>query len=112
MGWSLGYDENWKRDIGYSVPSVCDHPDCNERIDRGLSYVCGGDPYGGESGCGLFFCSMHRIGQLCERCGEEPPQEPFEPKPDLPEWKQRTQENNGIPLDSQPVPGQDDPSVS
>jgi hypothetical protein len=44
MGWSIGYDENWKRDIGYGVPAVCDHPKCNKIINRGLSYVCGGEP--------------------------------------------------------------------
>ena len=35
MGWSLGYDGRWKRDIGYGVPAVCDFPGCNEEIDRG-----------------------------------------------------------------------------
>ncbi|MEN5117495.1 hypothetical protein ABE488_09205 [Luteimonas sp. TWI662] len=76
MGWSVGYDSNWNRDIGYGVPAYCDHPGCGEVIDRGLSYVCGGAPYGGEHGCGLFFCSAHRrmAGdarngvQLCTRC--------------------------------------------
>ncbi len=53
MGWSIGSDGD--RDIGYGVPAECDHPDCTAEIDRGLSYVCGGDPYGGEYGCGLFF---------------------------------------------------------
>lgn len=57
MGWSLGYDDNWKRDIGYGVPSTCDHPSCNEEINRGLAHVCGGQPPGGEFGCGLFFCA-------------------------------------------------------
>lgn len=50
MGWSIGYDNNWKRDIGYGVPATCDHPDCNEEIDRGLAYVCGNEPRGGEDG--------------------------------------------------------------
>ena len=27
MSWAVGYDENWKRDVGYGVPSYCDHPD-------------------------------------------------------------------------------------
>lgn len=54
MGWSIGYDKKWKRDVGYGVPTTCDHHDCNEEIDRGLSYVCGGDIYGGERGCGLY----------------------------------------------------------
>lgn len=96
MGWSIGYDEDWKRDIGYGVPAVCDHPKCNADIDRGLSYVCGSEPYGGEHGCGLHFCEEHRdyvrIGvgndarfvQLCERCRDD--QDPFEKKPDTREW--------------------------
>ena len=84
MGWSIGYDENWKRDVGYGVPCVCDHPGCNRRIDRGLAYVCGGEPYGGDDGCGLFFCEKHGGGMQCERClaGGEP----FEPKPDVRRW--------------------------
>lgn len=86
MGWSIGYDTNWKRDIGYGVPAICDHPDCGEKIDRGLSCVCGGDPYGGDRGCGLYFCEKH-LGcnpQICERCKSK--SEPFTPKPDVPEW--------------------------
>ncbi len=110
MGWSIGYDKNWKRDVGYGVPAWCDHPDCNEKIDRGLAYVCGSDPLGGEEGCGLYFCSEHlgyglppgideqqqialmmkaasdgvRLLQLCERCLCE--EDPFPPKPEHPEW--------------------------
>lgn len=101
MGWSIGYDSNHKRDIGYGVPAVCDHPDCNAEIDRGLSYVCGGEPYGGEHGCGLYFCGNHRefteipvcddpnvegdYANLCERCvkGEDH----FPLKPDVQEWR-------------------------
>lgn len=87
MGWSVGYDENWKRDVGYGVPAICDHPGCDKKIDRGLGYVCGGEPYGGDKGCGLFFCSAHQygFGQLCQRCTEGHAQ-PFEPKPDTEEW--------------------------
>ena len=85
MGWAVGYDTKWSRDIGYGVPSVCDHPDCGEKIDRGLAYVCGGEPYGGEWGCGLYFCPKHRgHDSLCERCAAE--QDPFTPKPDTLEW--------------------------
>ena len=29
MGWAIGYDSNWGRDIGYGVIAYCDHPDCN-----------------------------------------------------------------------------------
>ena len=28
MGWSIGYDEKWQRDIGYGVPAICDYPGC------------------------------------------------------------------------------------
>lgn len=84
MGWSLGYDENWKRHIGYGVPAECDHPACKERIDRGLAYVCKGEePYGGE-GCGLYFCGAHLSIDGCDRCRAG--KEPFEAKPDVPEW--------------------------
>lgn len=90
MGWSIGYDGEWKRDIGYGVPAYCDHPDCNEEIDRGLSYVCGGEPYGGDRGCGLYFCSKHlychtRLPQLCERCTPRV-KKSFPPKSDHPDW--------------------------
>lgn len=86
MSWSIGYDENWRRDIGYGVPAICDHPGCNEPIDRGLGYVCGrGEPYGGEDGCGLYFCTKHGGGGLCEHCAKEDG-ETFDPKPDAPEW--------------------------
>jgi hypothetical protein len=89
MSWAIGFDKRWQRDIGYGVPCPCDHPNCQEQIDRGLSYVCGGAPYGGERGCGLYFCEGHRImharlPMLCERCSKR--KKPFTPKPDCVEW--------------------------
>lgn len=92
MGWSIGYDSRHKRDVGYGVPAICDHPGCNEAIDRGLSYVCGTEPFGGEHGCGLYFCSVHRrtagprrdTVDLCARCYTNRPHYPI--KPDVPEW--------------------------
>lgn len=86
MGWSIGYDEHWQRDVGYAIPAWCDYPDCEAVIDRGLSYVCGGEPYGGESGCGLYFCSDHMYGspQTCPRC--DAGKEPFPAKSDHPDW--------------------------
>lgn len=85
MGWAVGFDSNHDRDVGYGVPAVCDHPECNERINRGLSYVCGNDVYGGERGCGLFFCSEHRSGDgLCECC--EKGVDHFQLKPDVSDW--------------------------
>ena len=85
MGWSLGFDSNYNRAIGYSVEAICDHPGCTEEINRGLSHVCGGALYGGEEGCGLYFCGKHLFCgslQLCERCQYS--LEPFEPKDDIP----------------------------
>lgn len=93
MGWSIGYDTRWCRDIGYGVPAYCDHSGCGEEIDRGLSFVCGGRPKGGEHGCGLYFCSKHRrfAGEarehveLCTRCRYGKPK-PYTPTPDHPDW--------------------------
>jgi hypothetical protein len=96
MGWAVGENAQG-RDVGYGVPSVCDHPDCSAPIDRGLSHVCGGMHDGDEHGCGRYFCDqhMHRgcredsSGEeewvnLCERCTAG--QSPFKPKPDTPDW--------------------------
>lgn len=86
MSWAVGWDSVHGRDVGYGVPAYCDQPDCGERINRGLAYVCGAEPYGGELGCGLFFCGNHQPGrhQLCERClaGDKP----FSPTADHPDW--------------------------
>lgn len=80
MGWSIGYDEKWKRDIGYGVPAFCDHPGCGAEIDRGLSFVCRDEqPYGGEDGCGLYFCEKHHGADACTHAG-------FTPSPDHPDW--------------------------
>lgn len=87
MSWAVGYDENWNRDIGYGVPAICDSPNCTTAINRGLAYACGSEPYGGEKGCGLFFCDFHMSGyspQLCTRCRNH--KTPYNAKPDTPEW--------------------------
>lgn len=57
MSWAYGIVDG--REVGYSVIACCEHPGCNKEIDRGLSYACGGDPWGGQNGCGHFFCSEH-----------------------------------------------------
>lgn len=95
MSWSIGFDEKWQRDIGYGVPAYCDHPGCEEKIDRGLAHVCGGFPYGGDHGCGLYFCEGHLVhhrfrgmeygASFCKRCITYKP--PYAPKPDHPEWQ-------------------------
>lgn len=93
MSWSIGYDENWQRDIGYGVPAICDHPECDRPIHRGLAYVCGTHAFGGSRGCGLHFCGIHLhcgnfrgASQLCKRCMRGKSGKPFDPKPDTPKW--------------------------
>jgi hypothetical protein len=86
MGWSIGFDSDWQRDVGYGVPAYCDHPKCDKTIDRGLSYVCGCEPYGGDKGCGLYFGGKHLdASSRCARCRTRKAK-PFEAKPDHPEW--------------------------
>jgi hypothetical protein len=89
---------------GYGVPTICEYPSCNEEIDRGISYACGGEPFS-EHGCDRYFCGKHLtyIGfdenekqckhenkckckwvELCERC--EKHEAPFDYKPERPEW--------------------------
>lgn len=58
MGWAFGTAPDG-REIGYGVVANCDHPGCDKEIDRGLSYVCGGEHGGGEFGCGRYFCGEH-----------------------------------------------------
>ncbi len=85
MGWSIGYDSHWERDVGYGVPAMCDYPSCDAEIDRGLAYVCGYEPHGGDRGCGLFFCGEHLgVDSLCDRCVKG--LEPFEPTLDTLQW--------------------------
>lgn len=96
MSWSIGYDVQWQRDIGYGVPAYCDSPGCYAEINRGLSYVCGSEPYGGERGCGLYFCEAHRAyhqfrgtddgHEYCKRCIANKP--PYKPKLEHPDWLQ------------------------
>lgn len=80
---------------GYGVPAICEHPDCNEEIDRGFSYACGGEPFS-ELGCDRYFCSKHlkyhcfNVGggrecvEVCERCDKY--KSPFPYKPEHPDW--------------------------
>lgn len=103
MGYAVYDDRNHRnRFAGYGVPAICDHPDCSKKIDRGLYYACGEGNF--LEYCGLHFCDSHLESArvhgdpddpeeeegdylwLCERCAVDDP--PFEPKPDLPEWKE------------------------
>ena len=80
MGWAYGTN-NQGREIGYGVEATCDDGGCEAKIDRGVSYVCGGEHDGGEKGCGRYFCGDHLsyglVGrgiyqpygaQLCDEC--------------------------------------------
>ena len=58
-----------------------------------MSFVCGSDPYGGDRGCGLYFCGDHlgfrrndgdRCVYVCGRCNKNRP--PYDPTPDTAEW--------------------------
>lgn len=81
MGWgNCGTDSNG-RPIGYVHEAECDHPDCSEKIDRGLSYVCG-DMHGeDEVSCERYFCAKHRqewvkqcdgrITVICDNCAKQ-----------------------------------------
>lgn len=88
MGYGVYFrDGRW---AGYGVPAICEHPECDEAIDRGMDYRCGEEP-GAEKGCGLFFCGKHLYftphdgdPQMCERCCDNEP--PFSEKPDTREW--------------------------
>ncbi|MFE4356125.1 hypothetical protein [Kitasatospora sp. NPDC056800] len=62
-------------EAGYGVPTVCGQDECPTEIDRGLAYLCGDEPGGGEHGCGDYFCGEHRYmapegesGDLCGGC--------------------------------------------
>jgi hypothetical protein len=80
---------------GYGVPAICEYPGCNKKIDRGISYACGGRDFS-EFGCGRYFCEEHLVWhsfnvgghretvRICERCAKYKP--PFPYKPERKEW--------------------------
>lgn len=81
MGWAdCGTDSKGRR-IGYAFVAKCDHKGCKRKIDRGLSYACGG-MHGTGSGfqCEGYFCHRHlrsvthpelHMEQQCFACNEE-----------------------------------------
>ena len=65
MGWAHCGTDSKGREIGYSIGATCDHPGCDEAIDRGLAFACGGmhgtgDIHGRDVGCEGYFCGEHR----------------------------------------------------
>lgn len=74
MGWGNCGTDSKGRLIGYYHAATCDHPGCRKRIDRGLSYACGGmhgnASAGGDDridwsadfpGCEKYFCESHLV---------------------------------------------------
>ena len=67
-------------EAGYLVEDTCHEDGCEEAIDRGLGYLCGGQPgVAADGGCGRWFCAEHLFGWpdeaergvgegLCGRC--------------------------------------------
>ena len=78
MGWAVG--NNGHRDIGYGVPAYCDFPGCNEKIDRGLGYLCG--DFFSDVGCGLYFCGDHMSYGLFDSEGNKIDEDDEEEKAD------------------------------
>lgn len=77
MSWANCGEDSRGRPIGYAHAGKCDHPGCNKKINRGLSYACG-DMHGEtEFGCEKYFCDEHRSncvedsdGRIVRVCGE------------------------------------------
>jgi hypothetical protein len=58
MSWARGIGADG-REIGYAIEATCDFPGCTAKIDRGLSYLCGGPTWQSGEGCGRYFCPTH-----------------------------------------------------
>ena len=99
--WYAVY-EVWKRFWGYWVPTICEHPNCNKEINRGMDYACWWEPFS-EYWCDRYFCEEHtkyvsfdavewwivtddkyKSKEVCFRCAEW--KEPFPYKPESKEW--------------------------
>lgn len=95
MGYAVYMNDKQGRWCGYGVPAYCDHPKCNEEIDRGMGHVCG-EPLQDQFGCGMYFCSKHlphsrkprgedRYYENCTRCGDY--KQPYKlTKGEHPDW--------------------------
>jgi hypothetical protein len=71
VGWGHGVVKGVE--LGYSVPDICHERGCEVLIDRGQAYMCGKTDshwFGGDEGCGGFFCGEHIGGRLCLVCME------------------------------------------
>lgn len=59
MGWANCGEDSKGRPIGYAHAATCDAPGCDAKINRGLSYVCGGMHGEDEVSCERYFCADH-----------------------------------------------------
>ncbi len=59
MSWGDCGKDSQGRPIGYIHEATCDHPGCDAKIDRGLSYACGGMHGEDEVSCEKYFCGDH-----------------------------------------------------
>lgn len=75
MSYARGFENG--REIGYDVAARCDAKACKNNVHRGLAYRCGGarnlHEGDGAYGCGGFFCTEHRWGELCTTCMDDQP---------------------------------------
>lgn len=78
MGWADCGEDSQGRPIGYAHEGTCDYEGCEEKIDRGLDYACGGMHGSGnfDVDCEGYFCPKHRTfltvdgetQQVCKDC--------------------------------------------
>jgi hypothetical protein len=59
MGWADCGNDRAGRPIGYAFEATCDHPGCTKKIDRGISFACGGMHGEDEYSCEGYFCEEH-----------------------------------------------------
>ena len=80
MGWGNCGKDSKGRPIGYNHKATCDFEGCNEKIDRGLAFACGGMHGENENYCEGYFCAKHlsfiknrggKTIQLCPSCQKE-----------------------------------------
>jgi hypothetical protein len=85
MGWVNCGEDSKGRPIGYAHEDTCDHPECNKKIHRGLSYACGGMHGDDVDYCEGYFCEEHLVynscandcegALLCQACNKRLPDE-------------------------------------
>lgn len=95
MAWSDCGMDSCGRNIGYSYEGYCDHPECPEKIDRGLTYVCGGMHGNNEYSCERYFCDKHKSNWIKISDGEEIVicDDCYEDLLDSGEWEECEEEN-------------------